>query len=211
MEERSHKAQKKSRNNTFSLTLTFPAAPRPDGKIVGGFPINITAVPWQVALLYNGGQRCGGSIVSKEWIVTAAHCLEGINPRRYTVLVGTTDKLSGGQRLQVADYAIHRQYGSLDYDFGLLKLAEELTFDETVQAVALPEIDAADLENGQSTLISGWGNTQNSSESSRYLRAVEVPIVDQELCNKAYSGRITPRMFCAGLYEQGGKDGKKIA
>lgn len=188
--------------------MIVPAAPRPDDKIVGGFPVNITQVPWQVALLYGGSQRCGGSIVSKRWIVTAAHCLEGINPKRYTVLVGTTDKLYGGQRFSVEGYAIHKKYGSLDYDFGLLKLSEELTFDESVQAVALPELDAEDLVDGETTFISGWGNTQNSSESSRYLRAVEVPIVNQELCNEAYNGRITPRMFCAGLYEQGGKDGK---
>lgn len=72
----------------------------------------------------------------------------------------------------------------------------------------MPKTDDEDIANGTPCLISGWGTTQNQSESSRYLRAVEVPKVDQDLCNKAYSGRVTPRMFCAGLYEVGGKDGK---
>lgn len=52
------------------------------------------------------------------------------------------------------------------------------------------------------------GNTQNSSESSRQLRAALVPIVNQEVCKKQYSNfvyAITNRMICAGLKE-GGKD-----
>lgn len=40
-------------------------------RIVGGYPINITKTPYQVYL-----RGCGGSIISEEWILTAAHCSE---------------------------------------------------------------------------------------------------------------------------------------
>lgn len=185
-------------------------APRPGGKIVGGFPINITQVPWQVAISDGYYQICGGSIISDRWILTAAHCLYGVDELPYIVLTGTTDKEKGDQRFTVDKYIIHENYisNTNDYDFGLLRLSEKLTFSDVARAVQMPKVDDEDIANGTPCLISGWGTTQNQSESSRYLRAVEVPKVDQDLCNKAYSGRVTPRMFCAGLYEVGGKYGK---
>lgn len=47
--------------------------PRLDGRIVGGNKINITEAPYQVSL-QTGTHICGGSIISSEWILTAAHC-----------------------------------------------------------------------------------------------------------------------------------------
>lgn len=45
-----------------------------DGRIVGGFEIDIKDVPWQVSLQTSGFHICGGSIISPKWILTAAHC-----------------------------------------------------------------------------------------------------------------------------------------
>lgn len=49
------------------------------------------------------------------------------------------------------------------------------------------------------------GATHNPDESSRQLRAAEVPIANQDYCNDRYNGIITSRMICAG-YKAGGKD-----
>jgi len=43
-------------------------------KIVGGIEAKANSWPWQV-LLFDGDGICGGSIISNQWIVTAAHCL----------------------------------------------------------------------------------------------------------------------------------------
>lgn len=95
---------------------------------------------------------------------------------------------------------------TLDYDYGLLVLKQNLTFNEAVRMIRIPNANDADIDNNSKFLVSGWGLTRNSTITNRYLRAVEVPRVDQELCNKAYKGKITSRMFCAGYYEEGGKD-----
>lgn len=48
--------------------------PHLDGRIVGGFPIDIKQVPWQASMQRNGKHACGASIISDKWLLTAAHC-----------------------------------------------------------------------------------------------------------------------------------------
>lgn len=97
---------------------------------------------------------------------------------------------------------------NVDYDFALLELTEPLVFDQSIQAVRLPDFN--DLtEDNSVCLVTGWGNTQNSSESREQLRGAYVPIVNQKKCSDAYEefGGVTPRMICAGILDNGGKDG----
>lgn len=186
-------------------------SPIQSGKIVGGFPVNITQVPWQAAFYKHGVQVCGGSIIGSRWILTAAHCIsKNFNPRQHHVGVGSTDKFWGGQLNLIDSYIVHEKFDidSVDYDYALLRLKEEIRFNEGVQTIQLPSVNDGYIEAGTLCLVSGWGITMNSSESNRYLRAVEVPIVDHDLCNEAYEGDITARMLCAGYFEEGGKDGE---
>lgn len=185
-----------------------------DGKIVGGFPVNITEVPWQVSLSYNNRHLCGGSIISNKWILTAAHCLHNRYLKSFEVRIGATDKLKGGALYKVEQMIVHKKFRGpstfFDYDFGLLRLGEELTFSDVAKAVKLPKVNDNDITVGTTCLVSGWGDTMNSTESSRYLRAVEVPKIRRIICNIAYKWKVTSRMFCAGLYRKGGKDCKYL-
>ena len=48
-------------------------------RIVGGIETEIHEFPWQVGIRYNWGSPvwCGGAIIAQQWILTAAHCIEG--------------------------------------------------------------------------------------------------------------------------------------
>jgi kallikrein 8 len=95
----------------------------------------------------------------------------------------------------------HPQYrGSdqnYDYDFSLLQLVRKLNFGRTRAPISLPE--SSDIINENSTLlVSGWGvNTIEDNTFGPPLRAAVVYIVNQEKCNLAYEGKLTPRMICA--------------
>ena len=53
-------------------------------RIVGGQACSVSRWPWQVALIANGEQVCGGSLVTPDWIVTAAHCFDSGLPVSFT-------------------------------------------------------------------------------------------------------------------------------
>lgn len=187
--------------------------PRFDGRIVGGYPIEITDAPWQISLQLYGSHFCGGSIIGKNWVLTAGHCVAYLqsNVNNGKIRFGSTTHSNGGQTYSIKRAILHSKYNSakIDFDYGLIELKDALRFDDRVQPITLPELDKF-VEDDTTCTVTGWGNTLNSSESSSKLRAAEVPIVNQEICDEAYSkyGGVTPRMICAGNYKEGGKDGK---
>ncbi|KAI0222014.1 Cubilin, partial [Lamellibrachia satsuma] len=69
-----------------AITPQFP-------RIVGGIEAKEHSWPWQISLVLQGeGHNCGGSIVHKEWIITAAHCVERYTASQLRVLVGEHDR-----------------------------------------------------------------------------------------------------------------------
>uniref|UniRef100_A0A1Y9J0J4 trypsin n=1 Tax=Anopheles quadriannulatus TaxID=34691 RepID=A0A1Y9J0J4_ANOQN len=177
-------------------------------RVVGGFQIDVSDAPYQVSLQYFNSHRCGGSVLDNKWVLTAAHCTQGLDPSSLAVRLGSSEHATGGTLVGVLRTVEHPQYdgNTIDYDFSLMELETELTFSDLVQPVELPEHEEP-VEPGTMATVSGWGNTQSAVESSDFLRAANVPTVSHEDCSDAYMsfGEITERMLCAG-YQQGGKD-----
>lgn len=117
-----------------------------DSKIVGGekapnhYPYQISLqirLPFYVALLptsTNGwSHNCGGSIITRRNILTAAHCLTGYKPEALSVLAGTEKLNEGGTRVMVEKFIIHPNYVELNTsDIGVITLKETLTYAEKV-------------------------------------------------------------------------------
>lgn len=104
--------------------MYFKGAPHIEGRIVGGNLASIAQVPWQVSLSYFKDHRCGGSIISRRWILTAAHCLAYGAPGAFDVVAGS-ENWNASRRFAVEALLIHERYGNYDYDVGLVKLKGE--------------------------------------------------------------------------------------
>lgn len=195
---------------TFTLaatgTLAVPLVCSSSSRIVGGYPANITDIPFQVSLQHDLGHFCGGSIISSRWILTAAHCAGSTDRPSFKVRVGSSLSNEGGQLLTPKRVIAHPQFDhiTVDYDFGLLELSEELKLDNLLYTVELPKQDEP-VQDGTCLRVSGWGDTLNASENGYQLKASNIPVVNQEKCSEAYEhfGVVTPRMICAG-YDIGG-------
>lgn len=129
------------------------------------------------------------------------------------VRIGSSSHIKDGAVYKVKQIVQHARFNrqNVDFDFALLELEDELRFEEAVQPVGLPDFGELVADNA-TCLVTGWGNTQNESESRIQLRGAYIPIVNQKLCSESYEdfGGVTSRMLCAGFYPEGGKDGKSI-
>lgn len=180
--------------------------PMLDGRIVGGEDTTIEENPWQISMIYFGSHRCGGSVISPNTIVTAAHCIRGTSAQWVDIRAGSTLVRSGGRVVSVNRMVEHERYDpwELNNDVGLLFLDSNLEFGPTIQPIALPT-QGYRVPAGTIVTISGWGALRQGGPSPNVLQVVAAPIVDEALCDRAV-GIVEETMICAGNYEEGGID-----
>ncbi|KAK7789493.1 hypothetical protein R5R35_002797 [Gryllus longicercus] len=163
-------------------------------RIVGGSETSITDFPYVASLQYRGKHACGGSIISENYVLTAAHCVHD-SAETYTVRVGSTESGNGGTVCKVKKFIVHPKYDPetlFDYDIALVELKKSIEISPTSQTVDLPE-EGRPVEVGE-----------NDGKLPTKLQQVSVPVSDIVTCNSTYWKELTPRMFCAG--EEGGRD-----
>lgn len=171
--------------------------------IVGGVEASIGEFPYIVSLQDNYSHFCGGSLIRKNWVLTAAHCTDGAIRK---VVIGLHDQKDSknAEVITVKRVIKHPMYkaSTMEYDFALVELNGESNAEPIMTNPT--EIEIADEEI--MSVTAGWGATKENSYSlPAKLQKVDVPLVSQEVCNVSYKNKITDSMICAG-YENGGKD-----
>lgn len=129
--------------------------------IVNGKDAERGQFPHQVSLRYRGSHRCGGSIITSRWILTAAHCTEHIAAKDLVAVVGAILLQSDGVRYQIEVVKNHPKFVPIRNDIAALKTATEIEFSDVVKAIALPTENVA---AGVPVTVSGWGRMKVSGE-----------------------------------------------
>lgn len=171
--------------------------------------------PWQVLIEYPGDAICGGSLIGRYWVLTAAHCT---HTRMYwyakddlLVRAGVYNRSSFDihkqQVLKIARIIPHPRYqwGKPNFDIALLQLKHPVRITDTIGTICLPKSPVTD---GTKCVTTGWGHTKlGDSHLPEQLQEVTVPIVSRSHCNRpeAYNKLLPKHTLCAG-YDEGGKD-----
>ncbi|KAG7202864.1 hypothetical protein KM043_010014 [Ampulex compressa] len=170
-------------------------------KIVGGMKANDGQYPYQASLRYKNRHFCGGSVLNKRWILTAAHCLSNFNDTTIGVVLGSNTLDKGGEEYRSEQIMGHPQYSStlVRNDIGLIKLDKDIVFSDKVKPIDLPMEDFT--KDDYPAMLSGWGTTSYPGNTPNELHHIQLTVIDQKSCLNA-SIRVTKDNICT-LNKQG--------
>uniref|UniRef100_A0A4Y0BRA1 Peptidase S1 domain-containing protein n=1 Tax=Anopheles funestus TaxID=62324 RepID=A0A4Y0BRA1_ANOFN len=171
--------------------------------------------PWFAALFQkNGGSfnfSCGGTILDKNTVLTAAHCVKTSNRiievQNFIVKAGLIQLSvanNNAKEYKAMKIIVHPQYriGSIKHDAALIKLETDISYSNAIKPICL-----CDQDEDQSAIIGSWGTvigfgrdeTDNPSDT---LRETSIPVVSTITCiesnREVFGNHLTSDMFCAG-------------
>lgn len=133
-------------------------------RIIGGDETLPGEFPWAVSVKLNGQPICGGSLIDRNWILTAAHCVVGYNPKNLTVRLGAY-RIKDTSEVQTVDlpvamFIVHKDYSMprpFSNDIALLKMAESVQFTDYIIPICLPIEDQV-TSSTSSQVINDYSN-----------------------------------------------------
>jgi uncharacterized protein (TIGR03382 family) len=146
-------------------------------EIIGGQTTQSSEWKSVVALEDNPGDWfCTGTLITDQWVLTAAHCMEGETPAKLHVRFDTNDANSATAGHAVAVAEIHSNpafnFDAWDNDVALIKLAAPVT-DRTPTP-----IDRDLVAMGVSLIDVGYGVSDNNDGGGGILRKVTKTTAD---------------------------------
>jgi len=172
--------------------------------VIGGDDAKPGAWPWQVGLhTSRGGFFCGGTLITPEWVVTAAHCISTLNPSNYVLRLGDHNRYRNEgteQNIGASRVIKHPSYDSrrINNDIALIKLSRAAKINDRVSPACLPEANYI-VPPGTTCYITGWGKIRHPGSSHHTLQQAKISPVSESDCKRKNGYGITRQMLCAGV------------
>jgi len=177
-------------------------------RIVGGEETEVNEYPWQVAVMLDGGQWCGGSVVSESFVITAAHCTD-YPTERYSFRFGAHHISDTSVVREASKIIDHPNYNPKNFtnDISVVVLKEKVELGPKIGRICLPspQMDYS----GKTAVVSGWGRIEYGGNASPTLLETTVKVMTNAACQTLTNGPygqygLTDDMVCA--YGDGERD-----
>ncbi|XP_049299565.1 brachyurin-like isoform X2 [Anopheles funestus] len=181
----------------------------PSHRIVNGEEAIPGQFPYQIALLTNfgaGTSLCGGSVLTNNYILTAAHCVvdETTLATGGTAIMGVHNRNvqeATQQRIAFTTAGIipHPGYTrtNIRNDVAVVRLNSPITFTDRIQPTRLPGRSDTRQFGGMIGTVSGFGRTTDTGSTSPVVRYTSNPIMNNVDCNMHWSTNLVqPQNVC---------------
>ncbi|XP_036138938.1 transmembrane protease serine 3 [Monomorium pharaonis] len=179
----------------FFIALVLTVYGLPVSHIIGGKDAPLGKYPHHVALKYQGKFRCGGSIINKRYVLTAAHCVNVVSAEELMVHAGTIYLNETGDAYQAESVVWHTGFDDvkLNHDVGLIRLNRDIIYTDVIKPIPLAQEDIAvtDLP----CVVSGWGRTSLNGPTPNVLQEITLKVYSPSKC-KLTSWRVTDNHIC---------------
>jgi len=191
------------------------------GRIINGTQSLFGSWPWQISLRqwnrFQGSylHKCGATLISGSWAVTAAHCVHEEDYTKILLIMGEHDIYNHRQPgamegRKLKKMIVHPRFDkrSFENDLALLELVSPVEYQPHILPACLPTEDVQ-LE-GLLGWVTGWGKMRKGGPLASVLQELEVPILSNRICERMYrkSGhpQYIPHIFICAGYTEGGRD-----
>ncbi len=183
-----------------------------DPRIVGGSPVPDGKYRFMAVLVIQnrggGSSLCGGSLIDRNSVLTAAHCL--VDARAVDLAVGrTVISRPQGQVRTAARWFSHPRFDldrDFSYDAAVLKLNRAVS---NIGPIKLSTARQNGLEApGRNLTVAGWGTTREGGNTADRMREVSVPVVSDARAQAAYATQNPVLRFYPGLMVAAGTGDK---
>nr|XP_039269682.1 A disintegrin and metalloproteinase with thrombospondin motifs gon-1-like isoform X5 [Styela clava] len=175
---------------------------KPSSPIVGGTISEPNKWPWMVFIRLSGNTQCGGCLISSEWILTAAHCLERHSVEEIVIGSNYNDGSDTNAIVRKLDRkCCHENFDrkSWENDICLVKLSSSVNFTKNVESIDLPRSRSKMSDNSVCTVL-GWGLNEHQKLLPG-LHEANVAVINLQQCREWYARdmvQIPVTHFCAG-------------
>uniref|UniRef100_A0AAV2LFL2 Peptidase S1 domain-containing protein n=1 Tax=Knipowitschia caucasica TaxID=637954 RepID=A0AAV2LFL2_KNICA len=182
-------------------------------RIVGGENAVPGSWPWQVSVHLNGAHICGATVISTDWVLTAAHCILSPSASAYTLYFGKQTQSGSNPHEEtrpVSQIIVHADYNSTTFnnDIALMKLSSSISYSDYIKPVCLASSSSL-FHNSTSCWGTGWGRLSKDEPLVAHdvLQEVQIPVIGNQMCSCSYlkveNASITSNMLCAGELGKG--------
>lgn len=171
-------------------------------RIVGGTETGINEYPMMCGLVDSTMKTiyCGCTIISQEYVITAAHCVELRNPSTIGVIVGEHDVTTGSETkatklFRVSKCIMHPYYNEIHNDIAVCKIVGTIEYSAEIGPVCLPFQHRRDTFGGAVVDVLGWGLLAFGGRKSNTLQKVNLNVINLMQC-KYYYPKVTDNNIC---------------